>query len=950
VVRGLAVARCALPEFMDYKHTINLPQTDFPMKADLARREPDLLAWWEEKRIYARLREVARGRPTFILADGPPYANGAIHLGHAVNKVLKDMVVKSRTLDGFDAPYVPGWDCHGLPIEHQIEKARGKEVKALEPRAFRQACREYALSQVNGQREDFKRLGVMGDWDRPYMTMQREYEAEQLRAFAGVLRNGHVYKGLKPVHWCLDCRSALAEAEVEYEERTSPAIDVRFTVKDAAELARRFGVTTAQAKSASVVIWTTTPWTLPANQAVALGADIRYSLIDTGTELLVLATELAEKVLARAGIEGAQRIAEVAGAALEGLQLSHPFYERAVPVILGDHVTLDAGTGAVHTAPGHGQEDYLVAQRYKLPIDNPVGSEGRYVAGTLLFEGERVFEANPHVVAVLEERGKLLHHETLRHSYPHCWRHKTPVIFRATAQWFIGMDQAGLRKGALREIGKVKWMPAWGENRLGSMIADRPDWCISRQRAWGVPLALFTHRVTGEPHARSAELLEKVAGLVQEGGIDAWFDLDPANLLGAEANDYEKVTDIMDVWFDSGAMHHCVAKLRPEIRTPADLYLEGSDQHRGWFHSSLLASTALYDQAPYKAVLTHGFTIDEKGRKMSKALGNVIVPQKVVGTLGADVLRLWIAATDYSNEMSLSDEILKRVGESYRRMRNTARFLLGNLSGFNPASDQVPVQQMVALDRWALWRTQQLQEEVIAAYRNYQFHLIYQKVHNFCSVDLGGFYLDVLKDRLYTTQTHSHPRRSAQTAMFWILEAMTRWLAPVLSFTAEEIWRYMPGERTESVFFGTWVELPPGSTQRPSIDWEAVLQVREAVSRELEKLRNAGEIGAPLDAELDLYVAPPLLQTLREFGEELRFTFITSAVRVHTAESRPAYAAPAEEGEGNLAWIVAQPSRARKCVRCWHKREDVGSNADHPELCSRCVTNVAGPGEQRHFT
>ena len=694
----------------DYKNTINLPQTDFPMKADLARREPDMLKWWEENSIYAQLRQIARGRPTFILADGPPYANGAIHLGHSINKVLKDIVVKSRTIDGFDAPYVPGWDCHGLPIEHQIEKTRGKEVKSLEPRAFRQACREYAMEQVNIQREDFKRLGVMGDWDRPYMTMHPRYEAEQLRAFAQIVRNGHVYKGLKPVHWCLDCRSALAEAEVEYEDKTSPAIDVRFGVKDLADLARRFALKGVPTTRASVVIWTTTPWTLPANQAVALGPEIKYSLIDTGSELLILASELAESVLKRSEVSESKRLAEVAGTALEGMQLAHPFYERTVPVILGDHVTLDAGTGAVHTAPGHGQEDYIVGNKYKLKVDNPVGSDGRFVAGTQFFEGERVFDANKHVIEVLKERGALLHDEALRHSYPHCWRHKTPVIFRATAQWFISMEQAGLRQSALREIGKVKWMPSWGESRIGNMIADRPDWCISRQRVWGVPIPLFTHKATGEPHPRSADLADQVAVLVEKDGIDAWADLEPAQLLGAEAADYEKVTDIMDVWFDSGVMHHCVAVTHPEITAPADLYLEGSDQHRGWFHSSLLTSAALHDRAPYRAVLTHGFTIDEKGRKMSKSLGNVIVPQKVIGALGADVLRLWIAATDYANEMSLSDEILKRVGESYRRMRNTARFLLGNLAGFDPATDQLPPDQLVAVDRWALWRTQQLQE------------------------------------------------------------------------------------------------------------------------------------------------------------------------------------------------------------------------------------------------
>jgi isoleucyl-tRNA synthetase len=934
---------------MDYKQTINLPKTDFPMKADLARREPEILKRWEEGRIYEQLRQIAKGRPKFILQDGPPYANGAIHLGHAINKVLKDIVVKSRSLDGYDAPYVPGWDCHGLPIEHQIEKTRGKEVKALDPRAFRQACREFAQSQIDGQRQDFKRLGVLGDWDNPYITMAPKYEAEQLRAFAQILRNGHVYKGLKPVHWCLDCRSALAEAEVEYEDKVSPAIDVCFRVKDPSETAKRFGLQSLKPET-SVVIWTTTPWTLPANQAVALGPEIRYSLIDTGNEVLVLATELAERVLKRAGIEQSTRLAEVEGAKLEGLLLQHPFYDRVVPVILGDHVTLEDGTGAVHTAPGHGAEDFEVGLKYKLEVYNPVGSDGRFVAGTPLFEGERVFDANKHVIEVLKERGTLLHEATLKHRYAHCWRHKTPVIYRATAQWFISMEQAGLRKGALREIAKVQWVPAWGENRISSMIVDRPDWCISRQRVWGVPLALFTHKVTGELHPRTVELIEEVAKRVEVGGIDAWFDLDPAELLGQEASEYEKVTDIMDVWFDSGIAHHSVPKIHSDVTAPADLYLEGSDQHRGWFHSSLLTSVAQHDRAPYKAVLTHGFTIDDKGRKMSKSLGNVVVPQKVIGTLGADVLRLWIAATDYANEMALSDEILKRVAESYRRLRNTGRFLLGNLDGFDPATDKVPASEMVQVDRWAVWRTHQLQQEVMAAYRSYQFHLIYQKVHNFCSVDLGGFYLDITKDRLYTTGKKSLPRRSAQTAMFYIAEAFVRWIAPILSFTAEEMWRYMPGERGKSVFFETFFEFPKELTEQPAIDWNAILEVRSAVARELEKLRNADAIGAPLDAEVDVYTQGPLLETLQSFGDELRFVFITSAARAHAAEQRPSEASAAEEGEGNATWLVVKPTAAVKCVRCWHKRPDVGHDARHPELCGRCVINVEGPGEQRRYT
>jgi isoleucyl-tRNA synthetase len=653
-------------------------------------------------------------------------------------------------------------------------------------------------------------------------------------------------------------------------------------------------------------------------------------------------------VLARTGVKRIDELGRVRGAALESLLLHHPFLDRNVPVVLGDHVTLESGTGAVHTAPAHGQDDFAVGQRYGLPVDNPVDDDGRFLPSTPLFAREQVFEANPHVVEVLEEHGNLLRHESYRHSYPVCWRHKSPVIFRATPQWFLGMEVAGLRAKALEEIGKVRWTPGWGEQRISSMIASRPDWCISRQRTWGVPLTLFTNAETGELHPETPELVERVADRVEKAGIDAWFDLDPRALLGHEAEQWRKVTDIMDVWVDSGLSHHCVPRLWPEIRTPADLYLEGSDQHRGWFHSSLLTSVAQKGHAPYKGVLTHGFTVDDKGRKMSKSLGNMIVPQKVVSSLGADVLRLWVAATDYSNEMSVSDEILKRMADSYRRMRNTARFLLGNLAGFDPARALLSADRLVELDRWAIERTRELQAEVVAAYRDYEFHLIYQKVHNFCVVDLGGFYLDVIKDRLYTTGADSEPRRSAQTALYWIAEAMARWLAPILSFTAEEIWRHMPGERPESVFHSTWVGLPQagGAT---AVDWPAVLDARSAVLRELERLRVAGLIGAPLDAAVDLYCAPPLMATLGRFGVELRFVLITSEARVHPADARPVEAVAAgNEGDHGL-WVVVQPATAAKCVRCWHKREDVGSFAVHPELCGRCVSNVDGAGEARRF-
>ncbi|HTX06386.1 MAG TPA: isoleucine--tRNA ligase [Steroidobacteraceae bacterium] len=938
----------------DYKSTINLPETAFPMKADLARREPARVVAWEERGIYLKQRQLARGRPRFVLHDGPPYANGVIHIGHALNKILKDIIVKSRSLDGFDAPYIPGWDCHGLPIELQVEKKHGRPGARLDPAAFRAACRAFAEEQVNLQRADFKRLGVLGDWDRPYLTMAPRYEAQQLRAFGRIIENGHLYKGVKPVHWCLDCRSALAEAEVEYEEKTSPAVDVAFQVTDLRDLERRMGLAGGQLADApaDIVIWTTTPWTLPANQAVALRDEFRYALVegerDGERRRLILAADLLEPCLKRFGLTRRAVLAHAPGRDLEGLTLEHPFQDRQVPVILAEHVTLDAGTGAVHTAPGHGHEDFMVGQRYGLPVVNPVGNDGRFLPDTPLVAGLKVDEANGVLIEALRERGRLLHHEPFLHSYPHCWRHKTPVIFRATPQWFISMDRKGLREHALRDIKKVQWTPEWGEQRITGMIENRPDWCISRQRTWGVPIPLFVHGQTGELHPRTAQLIEQVAARVEREGIEAWFALDPAELLGDEAGDYEKVRDVMDVWADSGLSFECVGAERPEIAAPVDLYLEGSDQHRGWFHSSLLMSEALYERAPYRGVLTHGFTVDEKGRKQSKSLGNVVAPQKVMSTLGADVLRLWVSATDYANEMSVSDEILKRMADSYRRIRNTVRYLLGNLHGFDPRRDGVAIADLLALDRWALARTAALQAEIIEAYRRYAFHLIYQKVHNFCSVDLGGFYLDVLKDRMYTMPTESRARRSAQTVMHHIAECMVRWLAPLLSFTAEEIWEFLPGERSESVFLETWHAVPEVSAA--DIEWPALLQLRTDVTRELEKLRDAGSIGAPLDAEVDLYCAPDEYARFDALGDELRFFFITSHARVHRIEGAPPAEAVLASNTGRSGvWIAVKATSDPKCIRCWQHRPDVGSDPKHPEICGRCVANIEGPGEHRRY-
>ncbi|MEO5342881.1 MAG: isoleucine--tRNA ligase [Gammaproteobacteria bacterium SHHR-1] len=935
----------------DYKATLNLPHTAFPMKANLANREPEMLRAWQEKDLYRKIRQACASRPRFILHDGPPYANGEIHIGHAVNKVLKDMIVKSRGLDGFDAPYVPGWDCHGLPIELQVEKKVGKPGRKVSAAEFRQACRDYASKQVNQQREDFQRLGVLGDWQNPYLTMDYATEAGIIRALGRIVANDHVQKGFKPVHWCTDCGSALAEAEVEYADKESFTIDVRFPLLNEAALFERcHSVPDGHGEGPiSVVIWTTTPWTLPANQAVALNPELEYALVQAGKERLLLAEGLLKATLDRWGIEDYRVLAYARGDSFEGLRLQHPFYAREVPVILGEHVTLEAGTGAVHTAPGHGLEDYIVGRRYDLAVDNPVGGDGRFVEGTELFAGEHVFTANEKVIEVLKARGMLVMEARVKHSYPHCWRHKTPIIFRATPQWFISMEHNRLRADALTEIDKVRWMPDWGQARIQGMVANRPDWCISRQRTWGVPITLFVHKQTQALHPETARLIEEVAQRVEQAGIQAWFDLDPAELLREDAEHYEKVADTLDVWFDSGVTHSCVLDQRDELQSPADLYLEGSDQHRGWFQSSLLSSVAMYGRAPYRQVLTHGFTVDADGRKMSKSLGNVVSPQQVMKTLGADIIRLWVAATDYRNEMSVSDEILKRMADAYRRIRNTGRYLLANLHDFDPTSDLVAPEQMLALDAWAVDRALQLQEEIIAAYRDYQFHLIYQKVHNFCVTDLGGFYLDVTKDRQYTCQSNSLARRSAQSACYRIAEALVRWIAPILSFTADEMWHYLPGERADSVFLETWFDdLSPlaDSSAMNRAFWDRVLEARIAIGKQLEGLRKAGTIGSSLDAEVDIYADAETLALLGQLGDELRFVLISSYARLH-----PLADAPADAIATDLAGIKLglSASAHSKCVRCWHHRADVGSHAEHPELCGRCLENVVGEGEQRRF-
>ena len=939
----------------DYKSTLNLPKTGFPMKGNLAQREPEMLKRWEALDLNLEIRKACEGRPKFILHDGPPYANGEIHIGHAVNKVIKDFIVKSRTLDGYDAPYVPGWDCHGLPIELQVEKKVGKPGGKVTAAQFRVACRTYASKQVDRQRVDFKRLGVVGDWENPYLTMDFSNEANIIRALGRIVDNGHVHKGYKPVHWCTDCRSALAEAEVEYRDKESFTIDVRFEVMDPdALMARCHSIPDGHGEGPlSLVIWTTTPWTLPANQAVALNPGFDYAIVQAdgpqGRERLMVAEGLLKETMHRWGIEHYHVIAYGRGDSFEGLKLRHCFHAREVPVILGEHVTLEAGTGAVHTAPGHGLDDYIVGQRYGLPVDNPVGGDGRFVEGTELFAGEHVFTANQKVIEVLKARGALLQEARVEHSYPHCWRHKTPIIFRATPQWFIGMEQKGLRKTALEEIRKVAFVPDWGKARIEGMVEGRPDWCISRQRTWGVPITLFMHKTSGELHPQTQRLIEEVARRVEEEGIEAWFSLDPRELLGDEADVYEKATDTLDVWFDSGVTHHTVLRKRGELAFPADLYLEGSDQHRGWFQSSLLTSVAINECAPYKGVLTHGFTVDAKGHKMSKSQGNVVSPQSVMKRLGADVIRLWVSATDYRGEMSVSDEILKRTADAYRRIRNTSRFLLANLNGFDPVQNRVPLDEMIELDRWAVDRALQLQQEIIEAYRGYQFHQIFQKIHNFCVNEMGGFYLDVIKDRQYTTQADSLARRSCQSAMYHIIEAMARWLAPILSFTADEIWQHIPGERSQTIFTATWYQGLFALDVEDSFDrsfWSRVIAVRAAVGKQLEQLRADGIIGSSLDAEVDLYCSDELLNDLAKLDDELRYLLITSYARSHPLSERPDHALDTEIN--GLVIAVGKSSHA-KCSRCWHHREDVGNDETHPELCGRCVENIETAGETRRF-
>ena len=919
----------------DYKTTLNLPATDFPMKANLANREGGFLKEWQDQDLYHQIRHKFKGKPLFVLHDGPPYANGDIHIGHAVNKVLKDVIVKSKTLSGYDAPYVPGWDCHGLPIEHMVEKKKGKVGHKITADEFRAACREYADKQIEKQKVDFKRLGILGDWDNPYLTKNFKYEADIVRSLGKIVKNGHLAKGYKPVHWCTECSSALAEAEVEYKDKGSDTVDVAFKVID-----NFFELD----KPVSVVIWTTTPWTLPANEAVALNPELGYALVDLGEQYYILAEDLLESALERFGLKPLNKLDKIyKGADLEGIMLQHPFYDKQVPIILGEHVTTEAGTGAVHTAPAHGQDDYVVGLKYNLPVECPVDGRGVFVETTEGVAGEFIFKANSTIIALLQNKGTLVKHEPITHSYPHCWRHKTPVIFRATPQWFVSMTQKKLRDKVNKEILNVKWIPDWGQKRIELMVGNRPDWCISRQRYWGTPITLFINKNSGELHPETESLFEIVAKKIELDGIEAWFKLKVEDILGDEAPEYEKTTDTLDVWFDSGVSHYAVLKASDHLSDVADMYLEGSDQHRGWFQSSLLTSCAMNGRAPYKQVLTHGFTVDQNGHKMSKSVGNVVPPQKVVNSLGADILRLWIGGTDYSGEMTVSDEILNRSADSYRRIRNTMRFMLANMEGFDPSKDLVDIDQMLVLDKWIVSKTAELQKNVIGEYDEYNFHFAMKAILNFCTNDLGGFYLDIIKDRQYTTQSDSLARRSAQSALFHISHAMVRWLAPILSFTAEEIWQFLPGSSNESIFLQTWYEGLEAKFNNHSIDVSR--DINSHLRKELEEMRRDKIIGSSLDAEVDIYCEDENYQALLEMKDELRFVFITSDAKVHPLKDKPVNA---KDIDNSLA-ILVRKSEYEKCDRCWHHRPEIGQNILHKDLCSRCIENVTGDGETRIF-
>lgn len=948
------------PQSMDYRATLNLPDTPFPMRGDLPKREPAWVQTWEQCNLYAQLRAARQGKEKFVLHDGPPYANGQIHIGHALNKVLKDMIVKARQLKGMDAQYVPGWDCHGLPIENQIEKTFGRNLSRDEVQTH---SRAYATEQIALQMADFKRLGVLGDWQHPYRTMDFRNEAGEIRVLKRLMERGFVYRGLKPVYWCFDCGSSLAEFEIEYIDKTSQTLDAAFECAEPEKLAAAFGVS-ALAQTAFAVIWTTTAWTLPANQALNLNPTLDYALVQTERGLLVLASALVETCLARYQLQGSV-LATTRGESLGGLQFKHPLshvhagYDRLSPVYLANYATAEDGTGIVHAAPAYGLDDFQSCRAHGMALEdilNPVQGHGHYDTALPLFGGQNIWKACPIIIDTLREAGRLLATQARVHSYPHCWRHKTPVIYRAAAQWFVRMDEGEgvcsvdpapetLRKTALRAIEDTRFYPESGRSRLRDMIANRPDWCISRQRNWGVPLPFFLHKHSGELHPDTLALMDRAAALVEQGGIEAWAQLNPQDWLGPQATDYIKSTDILDVWFDSGSTFFhvldgtfgshagCGHTQGPE----ADLYLEGHDQHRGWFHSSLLLGCALQGRAPYRGLLTHGFATDGQGRKMSKSVGNVVLPQTLSDKLGAEIIRLWVASTDYSGDLHIDDKILSRVVDAYRRIRNTLRFLLANTSDFNPEHDAVAVNDMLELDHYALARAAQFQNDLLAHYEACEFHPVVAKLQVYCSEDLGAFYLDVLKDRLYTTAPKSLARRSAQTALWHITHAMLRWMAPFLSFTAEEAWPIFAPGRSASIFTETYHEFPtvPHFDTLLNQRWPRLLTQRAEVLKALEEARSAGLIGSSLQAEVTIKASGSLYDLLNSLGDELKFILMTSQASLERVDRA--------EDEATMV----RASRATKCERCWHYRNDVGHDARHPSLCGRCTSNLDGPGESR---
>ena len=932
----------------DYKDTLNLPKTSFSMKGNLANKEPIIFNKWEKQGIYKKIREHFAGREKFVLHDGPPYANGNIHVGHAVNKILKDIIIKSKTLSGYDAPYIPTWDCHGLPIELQVEKKYGKAGQGISEDAFRKKCRKYAKKQVEIQKKDFKRLGVLGDWEQPYLTMNFDYEANIIRTLAKIINNGYLSKGFKPVHWCTDCSSALAEAEVEYADKISHAIDVKFKIKDKNKLAQAFGLDSLN-HDAFTIIWTTTPWTLPANQAIAVNNKLNYSLIKIRDFYIILAKNLVEQTFKRYTIENAQIIATTTGDKLTGIIAEHPFYSRHVPILHGDHVTDDYGTGVVHTAPTHGVEDFNLGKEHNLSMEIFVKGNGCYSENTKLFAGEFIFKANNRIIELLGEKKRLMNSDKIKHGYPHCWRHKTPLIFRATPQWFISMEKQGLRDKALQAIKETSWTPSWGQARIEGMVKDRPDWCISRQRTWGVPLPLFVHKETEELHPNTIEILNKVAEKIEKGDIEAWFNADDSEFI-VETDQYKPVKDILDVWFDSGSSNMCILDIDKRLNYPADLYLEGSDQHRGWFQTSLLVAMSAKGSQPYKEVFTHGFVVDEHGRKMSKSLGNVTSPQNIYNTLGADILRLWTASTDYKSEMAVSDQILKRTADTYRRLRNTARFLLSNLDGFNPANDIIEFDKLVKLDQWAIAKTKEFQDKIIDAYDKYQIHTVAQLIHHFCSIEMGSFYLDIIKDRQYTAKTDGHPRKSAQTAIYHIVHALVRWMAPILSFTADEIWEATPKTTDLPIQLCEWYKELKSFDTDAELDleyWAKIQKIRSEVNRVLEIKRNEAVVKASLEAEITIYADKDNYKLLEKLGNELRFLLISSKVNLKVIEEKSCKSIAA-----NIPGLSIEITKIEepKCERCWHRSQTVGWNQQYKDICSRCVENITtSTGESREF-